>query len=91
LYLISLAFERAIILAFLKNKEEDMYWKIFGSGMALIYALQIVSLLVGIGNSFTLKKKGLERTTGKVIWLDFYMGVGFILVMAGVGIALLVK
>lgn len=68
-----------------------MYWKIFGSGMALIYALQIVSLLVGIGNSFTFKKEGLERTTGKVIWLDFYMGVGFIFVMAGVGIALLVK
>ena len=68
-----------------------MYWKIFGLGMLLIYAVQIVSLFLGLLNSFTFKKEGLELVTGKVIWLDFFMGVGFIFGMAGVGIALLVK
>ena len=68
-----------------------MYWKIFGFGMFLIYAVQIVSLFVGLVNSFIFKKEGLEVVTGRVIWLDFYMGFIFIFGMAGVGIALLVK
>jgi len=68
-----------------------MYWKIFGLGMLFIYAVQIVSLLVGIGNSFTFKKEGLELATGRIIWLDLFMGVGFILGMAAIGIVLLVK
>ena len=68
-----------------------MYWKIFGLGMLLIYAVQIVSLFLGLLNSFIFRKEGLELATGRIIWLDFFMGVGFIFGMAGVGIALLVK
>lgn len=68
-----------------------MYWKIFGLGMLLIYAVQIVGLLVGLANSFTFKKEGMELATGRVIWLDFFMGFAFIFGMAIVGVGLLVK
>lgn len=68
-----------------------MYWKIFGLGMLFIYVVQIVSLFLGLLNSFTFKREGLELVTGKVIWLDFFMGMGFVFGMAIVGIGFLVR
>jgi hypothetical protein len=68
-----------------------MYWKIFGFGILLIYVIQIVGLLIGVLNSFTFKKENLEIATGRVIWLDFYIGFIFVFGMAGIGIALLAK